>query len=339
MALPTTDPTELFRRRDGLYATDLLITAIGELDFFNWLAQYPSDLEAVCTALRLASRPAEVMLTLFVTMGLVKRENGAYTPTALAQEHLVSNSPWDLSPYFLSLKDRPICKDILAVLRTGRPFPWANKLDEQAWAQAMKDETFARKFTAAMDSRGASIAPAMANALDCTGAHRLLDIAGASGIYACAVATAHSHMQAAVLEKPPVDKAARRAIAKCGLAGRVSVIAGDMFTDPFPMGYDLHLYSHVLHDWDAPAVRALLQHSFAALPPGGRVVIHDAHLNSCKDGPLPVAEYSVLLMLSTEGRCYAVSELENMLTETGFAGMDYISTAACRSMIIAQKPI
>ena len=52
---------------------------------------------------------------------------------------------------------------------------------------------------------------------------------------------------------------------------------------------------------------------------GGMIMIHDAHLNAEKNGPLPVAEYSVLLMFSTEGRCYSISEMEDMLDETEFS--------------------
>jgi hypothetical protein len=31
------DPTALYRVRDGIYAADLLITAVTELDLFTWL--------------------------------------------------------------------------------------------------------------------------------------------------------------------------------------------------------------------------------------------------------------------------------------------------------------
>ena len=48
----------------------------------------------------------------------------------------------------------------------------------------MEGEDFATKFTAAMDCRGVYLGPAMAQKIDCTGHHRLLDIAGGSGIYA-----------------------------------------------------------------------------------------------------------------------------------------------------------
>jgi len=60
-------------------------------------------------------------------------------------------------------------------------------------------------------------------------------------------------------------------------------------------------------------------------------MIHDAHLNAEKNGPLPVAEYSVLLMFSTEGKCYSISEMEDMLSETGFSEISQgkISVITC----------
>ena len=35
---PRTDPTSIYRSRDGLYADDLLITALVHLDLFSWIA-------------------------------------------------------------------------------------------------------------------------------------------------------------------------------------------------------------------------------------------------------------------------------------------------------------
>ncbi len=66
-------------------------------------------------------------------------------------------------------------------------------------------------------------------------------------------------------------------------------------------------------------------------------MIHDAHLNAEKNGPLPVAEYSVLLMFSTEGKCYSISEMGEMLDETGFSEINYVSTVADRSVITGEK--
>jgi hypothetical protein len=110
-----------------------------------------------------------------------------------------------------------------------------------------------------------------------------------------------------------------------------------MFQDTFPANYDVHLISNVLHDWDFPKVRQILANSFASLPPGGLLVIHDAHLNADKTGPLPVAAYSVILMHSTEGRCYSVREMESLLKDAGFGEIEFTYTAADRSIMTARK--
>ena len=100
----------------------------------------------------------------------------------------------------------------------------------------------------------------------------------------------------------------------------------------------MHLFSNVLHDWDVPKVKELLGKSFSSLLPGGLLVIHDAHINAQKTGPLPVAAYSALLMTITEGKCYSESEMKELLEQAGFRDVKYAATAADRSIITAQKP-
>ena len=170
-----------------------------------------------------------------------------------------------------------------------------------------------------------------------SGCRRLLDIAGGSGIYACSMVAHNPWLEATVLEKAPVDGIARKAIANRGFSDRVDVVAGDMLTDPLPATCDVHLFSNVLHDWDVPIVRQLLAASFAALPAGGSLIIHDAFLNDDKSGPAHVAEYSVLLMHSTQGRCYGTGELAEWLAEAGFGSVRHQDTAAARGIMTAEK--
>ncbi len=334
---PHTDPLEIYRLRDGFYATDLVGAALVHFDFFTWLAAQPSDKATICRTLEITERPTDVMLTLFAALGFVEKRDGLFRVTELAREHLVKGSPWFVGPYYAALKDRPVCKDYVAVLRTGKPANWGSIKDEKAWTQAMEDEAFANQFTAAMDCRGVYLGPAVAKNLDLRARAHLLDVAGGSGIYACCIAAQHPHLKATVLEKPPVDKVAARAIAQRGMAARVSVVAGDMFHEAWPAGCDVHLISNVLHDWDVPVVKQILAKSHAALAPGGLLVIHDAHLNADKTGPLPVAKYSALLMHSCEGRCYSVAEFESYLKEIGFTDMQFKPTAADRSILTARK--
>src|ERR1051326_5319925 len=191
MRLPTsppgTDPLSIYRYRDGLYAADLLAAALVWRGLFTWLEGNPADRVVICKALDLRERPADVMLTLFVAMGFLRNDKGIYRLTDLAREHLVRTSPWFIGPYYASLKDRPVCKDFLAVLRTDKPANWGSLKDEKEWARAMEDAAFADQFTAAMDCRGVYLGQALARSLDLAGRRQLLDIAGGSGIYACSI--------------------------------------------------------------------------------------------------------------------------------------------------------
>jgi SAM-dependent methyltransferase len=334
---PATDPTQIYRCRDGLYADDMLIVGIVWLDLFAWLAGNPSEAESIMRQFNTTPRPTDVMLTLFVAMGLLERRGSIHHVTAVAREHLCADSPWFLGPYYASLKERPVCKDLLNVLRSGKPANWGSEKGKQDWHKSMETEEFAAQFTAAMDCRGVYLAQAMAKKIDLSARKQLLDIAGGSGIYACSLCAHFPTLRATVLEKPPVDKITARAIGKRGFSERVAVAASDMLGAPFPEGFDAHLFSNVLHDWDVPVVKQLVRKSFEALAPGGMLIIHDAHLNEDKNGPLHVAEYSVMLMHSTEGRCYSIAEMTSYLHEAGFTNARFTPTAAARSIITADK--
>lgn len=337
VAAPSTDPTSIYRHRDGLYAADLLAAALVYLDFFTWLSERPSSLEGVCEGLQLKPRATDVMLTLFTAMGFLENRAGVFHVTTLAREHLVKGSPFFIGPYYASLKDRPVTKDFVEALRADKVANWGSSKDESAWAKAMEDEKFADGFTAAMDCRGVFLAQGVAKAVDLKGRKRLLDIGGGSGIYACSLAAHFPELRAAVFEKPPVDAVAKRSIGKRGFSEKVEVIAGDMFKEALPRGFDVHLISNVLHDWDVPLVKKILAASHAVLERGGLLIIHDAWINAEKTGPLPVAAYSALLMNVTEGKCYSTGEMKGFLDELGYTDFNYRETAADRGIVTALK--
>ena len=335
-AASKSDPTLLYRYRDAMYAPDMLIVGL-HLDLFTRLASQPTTMDEICAGFDITPRPTDVMLTLFSAMGLLERSGDRYQLTATGREHLVNGSPWYLGPYYPRLDDRPIARDLLTVLRTGRPANWGTHQANQDWHKAMEREDFAASFTAAMDCRGIYLSQAVAKAVDLREHRHLLDIAGGSGIYACALAAHYPALQATVLEKPPVDRIAAAAIANRGVSDRVSVVARDMLAEPLPGFADVHLFSNVLHDWDVPVVTDLLGKSFAALPPGGLVIVHDAFLDAAKTGPLHVAEYSVLLMHASEGRCYSTAEMAGYLEGAGFVEPLYVEGAAARGIMTARK--
>jgi predicted O-methyltransferase YrrM len=335
--VPATSPARIFALRESAFACDLFITAVSYFDFFNCLDESPADIDTICNSLRLKKRPADVMLTLFKAYGFIKEKNRKYYLSGFARDYLIKNSGFDLTSYVSSLKNRPICQDMKKVLQTGKPARWAAAREGQDWATSMEDDSFAASFTAGMNSRGAYLAHGLLRAINLDGCRKVLDIGGASGIYTAILLERYPNLHATIFEKPPVDKVAGYAVSRLNLNDKIDVVTGDMFRDSFPGGYDVHFISHVLHDWDCKEVKNILKNSYHNLDPGGTVIIHDAHINKAKTGPVSVAEYSVLLMFLSEGKCYSIKEMKDFLQQTGFKDIEYKPTVLNRSVITAKK--
>lgn len=329
------------RYRDGQYAADVLGVAITHLDLFSWLNERgPTQIDAIAQAFDCALRPLDVLMTFCHANGFTRKTaSGAIEVTSLATEHLTSNSPWYLGPYYAPIAESPIARDFLKTLKTGKPASWQAKEDMDDWHESMHSEEFARGFTQLMNCRGILMGQKLAQALPPSfeKVQRLLDIGGGSGVYTAAMAHRFPKLQGLVLEAPPVDQIARESLSSWGYQDRVEVLAGDMFQDDWPSGCDAILLSNVLHDWDLPEISTLLQKAADALPPGGWLVIHEAFLNDEKTGSLPVAAYSILLATITQGRCYAPIEYTDILQPLGFDVGPYCDTVADRGFMTAVK--
>ena len=338
--LPATDPGAIIQLRDRQFAAELIAAALLHFDFFTWLAEHDGvTSDDVATHFGFVERPLDVLLTLCRANGYVTSDSdGRLHLTATAREHLVQGSPWFLGPYFAPIKDTPIVQGYLSVLTTGRPGNWQAKKDGKDWHESMLDPDFAHEFTGLMNSRGMAFGQSLAAGLTpyLTGRRSVLDVAGGSGIYSATLVAAHPQLSATVLEQKPVDAITRGEIARHGLTDRIDVVTADMFADPWPRA-DIVLLSNMLHDWDFPEVRQLLEKAAAALPGGGLLVIHDAFIQDDKNGPLATAEYSALLMNITQGKCYTPAEYGGILTELGFTPGPYHDTIANRGFMTAVR--
>ncbi len=189
-----------------------------------------------------------------------------------------------------------------------------------------------------MDCRGRLLAQALATRLDLENRHRVLDVAGGSGIYACALAARFPKLRASVFEKPPVDRIAARAIETRGYSERVErrrrrhadrPAAGRLRRPPVVERAARLGRAHR----EAAAARVGPRRS----RPGARSSSTTRFLNADKSGPLQIAGYSVLLMHVTQGRCYSVAEMSAWLVETGFSTPREVPSAVGRSALVATK--
>lgn len=330
MLSPTTDPTPIFEHCRGAYATELLTVAVCDFDLFARVAEGPKSFDELHGELGLAERPANVLFTALRAMGLLTLIDGRLDLTAIAREHLLPDSEFSVVGYIALASESAGVRAIAERLKTNAPAK--HKSDDCGAAyifregieSAMDEEASARRLTLALAGRAKNVAPHLAANVPLANAKRVLDVGGGSGIYSIALLQQNRRLRAIVWDRAEVLKVAEEFGQAFGVADRLELVPGDMFEDPVPADCDVILLSNILHDWDVPECRKLLQRCVDALPAGGRLLIHDVFLDDDLGGPLPVALYSAALFSLTEGRAYSTAEYRGWLREAGLMAADKV---------------
>lgn len=330
--VPTTDPTPIFEYFRGSYGTELLTAAIAHFNVFGLLADVPKSFDDLRDSLGIAERPAIVIVTALRAMGFIEKDDRdrlALTP--IAAEHLVPGAKFEVSDYLGLAAASPGVLEMVERLRTNQPADVSGDggaafIFRQGIKSAMDQQDLARHFTLALAGRAKNVAPVLAERLPMEGVGQLLDVGGGTGIYSIALLQKYPHLRAIVLDHAEVLKVASEMAESYGVADRLELREGDMFTDPLPTDCEVILLSNILHDWDVPQCRQLVDRCAEALPPTGRVVIHDVFLNDALDGPLPIALYSAGLFTLTEGRAYSQAEYREWLRDAGLTPAEMIPT-------------
>lgn len=342
LSVPEVDPTPIFEHFRGSYGSELLTAAVAHFDLFGRLAETPQAPDVLAENLGLARRPAVVLFTALRAMGLLElNQAGQFVPTALAQ-HLRPGSEFDVSDYVGLAATAPGVLEMVERLRSNRPAgldeggAGAAFIYRQGVRSAMEESELARHFTLALAGRAKNVAPVLAERIPLNDATTLLDVAGGTGIYSVALLRKNPQLRAIVVDRPEVLRVAEEFTAEYEVADRAQTLAVDMFTDPLPAA-DVVLLSNVLHDWDEPECRALVQRCADVLPVGGRLLIHDVLLNDELDGPLPIALYSAALFTLTEGRAYSGAEFGGWLREAGLEPQSPIPTLVHCSVMTGEK--
>jgi precorrin-6B methylase 2 len=331
---PTIDPTPVFDIVRWSCGSELLAAAVSYFDLFALLARKPLSFEEISQALAISARSTNVLLVALRAMKLIDADaGGKMTPSPIAREHLVPGGEFYMGEYVGLTAEMPGVKNIVARLRTGKPTESAPNdaglgfIFREGIESAMDHEASARRLTLALAGRARIVAPVLADRLPLKGAKCLLDIGGGTGLYAIAFLRSNPNLRAIVWDRAEVLKVAREMAEKYAVTDRIELRPGDMFADAVPSGCDVMLLSNILHDWDIPECQKLVDRAAAALPPGGRLLIHDVFLNDALDGPLPVALYSAALFNVTEGRAYSAAEYRKMLTAAGLRPGEIVKTA------------
>jgi hypothetical protein len=208
--------------------------------------------------------------------------------------------------------------------RTGRPATnWASLVEYFA---AHPEESAI--FNAAMVAKSRAVLPAVAAAYDFGSFRTIADVGGGRG-----------HLLAAILERVPAAAGVLFEVphviadAAGQMSPRVTLVAGDFFTDTLPNA-DAYLLMDLLHDWsDADAARILGAVRRAA-PPHARVLVIET-LVAETPGPHFSKTLDITMLAVTGGRERTRSEFARLLAAAGLRFERVVPTESYYSIVEA----
>ena len=297
-----------------------------DLKLFEFLGERPRTLADICAALKLADHPAAALLTMLQALSLVQAQNGHYVLTPLAADALVETSPTYVGWYL----DREIANEAV--------FSFRSLKDALVNDLPLTQHNDRHMFIRAMHSMSMGAALSWPKALDLAAHHLLLDIGGGSGAHSIGATLHWPHLQAVVFDRDAETLTmAQEFIEQYGVGARVRTQMGDMLNEPLPLA-DLHLFSAIYHHWSGERGRVLSAKSFASLPSGGRIIIHERPYEETHDAPLAVVALTMLALMRGEGGRYSSHDYAGMLSDAGFVDIEAKPTAGYWSIITGRKP-
>nr|WP_209648339.1 methyltransferase [Kibdelosporangium banguiense] len=328
------------RITSGLWMSKTLVAA-HELDLFTLLAAAPGCTVAeLADALELHERPTELLVTACAGLGLLERDGEGYRNTPVADNHLVRGQPGYFGAWvdMLELHDYPGWMRLGEALRTNRPTVFDP--EEKSSLFDNPDSVMMETFWDAMSAISRVTAPVLGQTVDFSGTRALLDVGGGGGGQDIELCRQYPHLRAAVFDLPSVCELTRPKIEEANLADRITLVPGDFFsTEPLPTGYDTILLSNILHDWAPPDCHRILDKCFAALAPGGALLISELLVADTKDGPLDAALMSLAMLVETFGRNYTAAEYRAWLANAGFADIRVhpFTAPGANGVVLARK--
>jgi 3-hydroxy-5-methyl-1-naphthoate 3-O-methyltransferase len=331
----------LMQLTTGFWASKTLFAA-HELGLFSLLSRRDGGTSGQIAAdLKIAERPAEILLTACASLGLLDKRDGRYRNSPIAEKYLVPGA----SEYFggfVAFNDKRLYGTygrLIEAVRSNRPVGWDP--DTQRSFFDSTDTTITRDFYEAMRSLSTATGQALVSVADIRTRSRLLDVGGGSGAIAIELCRVHPGLSATVFDLPHVANFAAAKIDAAGLSDRIATTAGDLFApDPYPAGHDIALLSLIMHSFTPDQDRQILAKTRDCLPSGGLVVISELLVNDDKTGPPPAALMSLTMLIEDEGRNYTAAEYEQWLTGTGFRKPRRVSlnVPGANGLILAEKP-
>ncbi len=298
----------------GYMGSQALFAAL-ELGLFTALSDEPCGLDALAVKLHAPAGPLSVLLSTCLALKLLTWDGDRYSNSPAAQRFLVQTARSYIGDYYLRQvgsfdTNLPLVRSLLRGEELTKELDYAHTLD---------DPKITEEFVRGQHAGSLGPATLLARSHDFSGFSRLLDLGGGSGAFAIMAVKRYPNLSTVVFDLPQVVEVTEKIIQESGLTEKITCASGDLRSDPWPTGADLILLSYIVSCYEPQTLRALLARTWAYLPSGGRLLIHDFALYADRSGPHNAALFLFgELSASAQTTAYTVDELRAAMQDAGY---------------------
>lgn len=152
-------------------------------------------------------------------------------------------------------------------------------------------------------------------------AQHLMDVGGGTGAFLAEVGATYAELKLTLFDLPTVAPHAHARFADHGLSDRTDIVAGSFRADPLPQGADAISLIRVLYDHADETVAALLANCFAALPPGGQLIISEPMSGGARPKRAGDAYFALYTMAMGTGKARSAQQIAQMCRAAGFGAI------------------
>jgi hypothetical protein len=277
------------------------------------------------------------LLRTLACMGVVtEKSEGRFSLTPLG-ESLRTGAPGSALPSVLTLASPWFVgafENILHSLETGGT-GFEKAMGMPVFHYLAQNPEDAANFNATMIGFHGAEPAAVAEAYDFSGFGTLVDVGGGTGNLLSTVLQRYAGPRGILFDMPHVIAQAAPLFEERGVAGRVSLEAGNFFED-VPAGGDAYLLSHIIHDWNDEQCLTILGHCRKRMTPEGRLLLVEMVLPE-GDEPHPGKMLDMVMLLLPGGQERTRAQYADLLGRAGLRLDRVVPTASAVSVVEAVR--
>jgi hypothetical protein len=334
------DPQKILELGMAFWSSRVVLTAV-EFGLFTELARGPRSAQELMDRFGWHPRAVGPFLDALVGLELLHRDRaGLYSNSRQASLFLDRAKPSYIGGLMELSSKRlyGLWSGLGELLRTGRPGAKEEQGENEFFSSLYQDPDELRDFLAGMTGITTGEATLIAARFPWKRFRSFVDIGAAQGALPVRVALTHPHLTGASYDLPAVGPIFEEYVASFGLSDRLRFLPGDMNEGPLP-GADVISFGHLLHGYGETRRRELIAKAYAAVPPGGALLVYDAMIDPRSRRNYMGQLSSLNIMLETrEGFEATTEQCRGWLSDAGFVRVTTRHVIGPTSMVYGFKP-